>query len=45
MCSRLQRRVVLVRRPEVVVAPARLVQIVVEVGAGRDEAVDVAVGR
>ena len=40
----LQRRVVLVRRAEVVVAAARLVQVVVEVRAGRDQAVDVAVG-
>ena len=41
----LQRRIVLVRRTEVVTAAARLVQIVVEVGAGRDQAVDVAVRR
>ena len=41
----LQRGVVFVRRADVVVAAARLVQVVVEVGAGRDEAVDVAVWR
>ena len=38
-----QRRVVGVRRADVVVLAARFVQIVVEVRAGRDEAVDVAV--
>ena len=37
-----QRRVVGVRRADVVVLAARLVQIVIEVRAGRDEAVDVA---
>ncbi len=40
---RLQRRIVLVRRAEVVMAAPRLVEVVVEVGAGRDQAVDVAV--
>ena len=39
-----QRRVVGVRRADVVVLAARLVEIVVEVRAGRDQAVDVAVG-
>ena len=39
----LQRRVVFARRADVVPAAARLVQIVVEVRAGRDQAVDVAV--
>ena len=32
------------RRPDVVVAAAGFVQVVIEVGAGRDEAVDVALG-
>jgi hypothetical protein len=41
---RLQRRIVLARRPDVVMTPAGLVQVMVEVGAGRDETVDVAVG-
>ena len=39
-----QRRIVSVRRADVVVLTARLVQIVVQVRAGRDEAVHVAVG-
>ena len=39
-----QRRVVGVRRADVVALAARFVQIVIQVGAGRDEAVDVAVG-
>ena len=38
-----QRRVVGVRRADVVALAARFVQIVIQVGAGRDEAVDVAV--
>ena len=37
----LQQRIVFTRRSDVVVAAARLVQIVVEVGAGRDQAVDI----
>ena len=40
----LQRRIVGMRRADVVMPAARFVQVVVEVGAGRDEAVDVAVG-
>ena len=38
-----QRRVVGMRRADVVALPARFVQVVIEVRAGRDEAVDVAV--
>ena len=40
---RLQRRIVFARRADVVAATARLVEIVVQIGAGRNEAVDVAV--
>ena len=41
---RLQRGIVFTRRTDVVAATARLVQIVVQIGAGRDQAVDVPVG-
>ena len=40
-----QRGIVGVRRADVVMLPARLVEIVIEVRAGRDQAVDVAVRR